>query len=212
MPNTDYATDEELKPRLSIKADKTPAVDLWQFLNAAAYIVDQVTRRPPRGAIAFSATAAPETRYFDDTGSGTVRIDDLLLTTPITIVRGGTTLAATDYILRPYNELPKGEIVIVEYAAPSDTTGYRLPYRRYGMRQIAVTATWGFCTLANRPVVVKEAVLVQAERMYERMGMKSRELATAIRDPWKSIDPFVMAMLTSSGLVKGEAGEEEYVV
>jgi hypothetical protein len=60
---------------------------------------------------------------------------------------------------------------------------------------IAVTGTWGYCTQANRPAVVKEATLMQAERLYERISVSPTEMLAAMRDPYRSIDPLVKAVL-----------------
>lgn len=222
MEDTTYALPEDLKPRVSLKEDDLEQDDLLQeYLNSAAYIVDYVTRKPPRGKEAFSASEE-ETRLFDDplwpygsywanSNGAVIEIDDLLEVTAIT--RASTALVATDYILRPYNQYPKTQLVIVRYVTPTTTEGYVTPYPGLGTAQISITGVWGFCTDEDdRPPVVREAVLTQAERMYERMGLKARDLANAVRDPWKAIDPFVLAMLEVAGLCRADRADKREVV
>jgi hypothetical protein len=210
---------------VSIKGtlDSATTTILQRYLNVAAYLVDYVSRKPPRGAVAFSESTS-STRRYDDVdggrfwyhgnilvlGGGTFRIDDLLTATEVK--RGGYVLAASDYILRPYNEYPKTEIILTEFRFPGDLTGYRTPMWGTGLAQFEVTGTWGYCAAADRPPVIKEAVLTQAERMYERMGLKARDLVNSVRDPWKKIDPFVLDMLESAQLVKSDDGTAEIVV
>jgi hypothetical protein len=204
MASTTYATITELKQRVSVEAtDVTADTLLQQLLDTAAYMVDQATRRPPEGKEAFSATSS-ETRYFDDPRLGTVAIDDALTVTAIT--RGGTTITSTYYQLRPYNP-GNGPYTSIQFR--SDATSitniewYGYPHTYMGTRQIAVTGTWGYCTQANRPAVVKEATLTQAEKLYERFGISPAELLTAMRDPYKTLDPLVAAMLAP--LMKGRS-------
>lgn len=205
---TDYATNDELKPRVGIEAANTDSDGLLQqLLDAAAFIVDQVARNPvgcnrlPVGTAAFAATAAGETRYFDDPLTGSIEIDDCLAVTAVT--QDGAAVDPTTYILWPYNpgNGPYTRLLFSSDAAvaPAIVTGswYGYPQKGVGIRRIAVTGTWGYCTEANRPAVIKEATLIQAERLYERLGLNPSELLAGYRDPYKSVDPLVMAMLAS---------------
>jgi hypothetical protein len=206
MANTTYATVDELKPRVGIEAGNDDSNTLLQqVLDAAAHIVDtarnpQGCDRLPTGAEAFSATASNATRYFDDPMTGVIEVDDLLTLDGIT--RNGTALSADDYVTWPYNP---GNGPITRILLRSDTlydplvlTGanwYGYPNVGRGARMIAVTGTWGYCTQANRPAVVKEATLMQAERLYERISVSPTEMLAAMRDPYRSIDPLVKAVL-----------------
>jgi hypothetical protein len=212
MADTDYGTPDELAGQVGIKTlDPSPTdptrLLLQRYLNSAAYVVDYVTRRPPRGKAAYSLDSGA-TRHFDDLLQDTLPIDDLV-GTPTLITRGTVTIAPAYYKLWPYNpgDGPYTKLllrldVVINATAVQTSLWYGHPYKGVGVEQIAITGNWGYCAADKRPPVVKEATLIQAERMYERRGMKSKDLVNALRDPWKTIDPFVLALLDASGLKK----------
>lgn len=210
-PDTTYALPTELAPMVSMKTPLSTedTALLQRYLNSAAYIVDYVTRKPVRGYEAYSASAS-ETRIFDDPLTDSIEIDDLV-GAPTLVQRGTITINPTYYKMWPYNpgDGPYTKImlrldVVINATAVQTSLWYNHPFKKVGVGQIAVTGTWGYCLANKRPAVVKEAVLTQAERMYERMGLKARDLANAVRDPWKKIDPLVLDMLDAAGLMKSE--------
>jgi hypothetical protein len=190
---TTYATITELKARIAKSADGTE-VDamLQQILDSAAQIVDHVTRGYRRGYEAFSASAS-EARHYDDAPDGTLRIDDAVTVTAVTRQSAAQVEGNTrDYVLYPYNTTPKQEIRFM-YGRGGGYDPARSPM---AVRAVSVTGTWGYCTEATRPAIVKEATLTQAEKIYERIAIAPAELLVAMRDPYRYVDAFVVAMLT----------------
>lgn len=192
VADTTYATTEDLRALLSIPVGDDKPNDLLQrYLNAAAYLVDSQTRGAREGQEAFSATASI-TRYFDDyiREDGVIDIDDAVTVTAV--VRGGQTLDSSTYYTYPYNAgegpitriyLLSSSITLPSYQLGGSSYGY--PYRDVGVKAIQVTGTWGYCTSANRPPEIKEATLMQAAAMYRKVYMPPRDVAQAIRDPFK---------------------------
>ena len=176
MPNTSYATKAELKIRVNVRqGEEVNDAFLQDLLNQAAQFVDRETRQPLEGYEAYTATATPETRYYDDDGSDIVVIDDCLSVTQV--LRGGTEVAAGYWRLDPPNGLPKVRLLFRPTATPARTTAaldwYQGPFPGIGVAQIAVTGIWGYS--ATCPPGVKGLVLTLAERMYERTGHTPQE-------------------------------------
>jgi hypothetical protein len=193
--DTDYATWDELKGRINTPTDKSQMLG-QQLLNTAAYLVDHCTRRPPEGVLAFSLTAPGVTRLFDDDETDSIAIDDCQAVT--TVLRGGVAISSEQYVLWPYNEQPKTRILF-RYPAtrmtPRRGPWYGHPYANAGAGQLSLTGTWGFCASEDRPPIIKEATLMQAERLYERCGLDPEKLLMAMRNPYRSIDPLVLDVL-----------------
>lgn len=145
-----------------------------QMLEAAAEMVDRYTRGYRIGYEAFSASTS-ETRYYDDflVIDGVLYIDDAVTVTAVT--RAGTTVSSGNYYTYPYNagEGPITQIRLLAGAGviappfPIGAITYGYPFERAGVKQYAVTGTWGYCTQASRPPLIKEATLTLAVRMYE---------------------------------------------
>lgn len=200
MPLTDYVGDDLTELKVRVNAT-TVAHDTWltQVANTAAQLVDKNTRGYIPGYLAFSASAS-ETRYFDDYNDGIVLIDDALTITAIT--RGGIALDSGKYKGWPYNRgngpwtrvYLRGDDLI-PLPAFIGGTWYDSPLKGVGAGQIGVTGTWGYCTKANRPEVVKEATLLQAEIMYEFSQLSPSEIAAAQINPWEVVAPRVAMLL-----------------
>jgi hypothetical protein len=167
-----------------------------------------VTRRPPRGAIAFSATSPGTVRYYDDTISdlGYVKIDDCLAVTAVS--REGTTIPLTYTKLYPYNELPatrlmlRADAVFNELMLFDTSTWYNYPFKGTGAGQVAITGTWGFCTSGtDRPAVVKEATLQLATLYFQRLSITVSDLLQAMGNPHKKAESAIMTLLSDAGLV-----------
>lgn len=211
MADTTYADIDEFKDRISVPTTLVfKDILLQDLLNVAARIVDANTRRPPEGYEAFSLVE--ETRYFDDYGSGIISLPDLYEVDPAatlpshSVVYGTTTLLATEYTLYPYNGRPYTQLRFNSLSPlPSFSNTYvygygygrGYPYPNVALRQVAITGNWGYCPANARPPEVKEATLTQAERMYERFGIKATDIMAAMRDPFQSADPTVLLMLQS---------------
>jgi hypothetical protein len=208
MPvSTTYATVTEFKKRINDRATgSTNDVLYQQLLDTSARIIDAMTRRSPEGTEAFSIVEA--TRYYDDYGAGVIQIDDLYeidsLEPTHGVVLGETTLTTIQYTLFPYNERPYTQLRYNDqtpfwYYTTNTRYGFGgnrgYPFPNVGFRQVAITGNWGYCTQGTRPPEVKEATLTQAERLYERFGIKITDIMAAMRDPWKNIDPIVLMMI-----------------
>jgi hypothetical protein len=199
MPaDTTYATRNELKARVNVTTANNDDL-LDQMLDASAELVDAETRGHKLGYEAFSASAS-EVRYFDDDMSGVIDIDDAVTVTAIT--RGGVVITLDYYKLYPYNRGngPATRIYLRSDSQFSDSllvggSWYGYPNDGWGMAQIAVTGTWGYCTQANRPKVVKEAVLTQAEAMYEFMSLSPTDAGASQINPWKVLIPRVEMLI-----------------
>lgn len=197
MPeDTDYSDLPEFRDRLNLtEEDAVPDGMLQGILNAAARVVDAVSRPPPVGWPWPAFSESPEaTRYYPDPymarAPEPVPIDDLL--TVVEVSRGGTVLAeGTDYLLVPYgtDELPKTELLLAVGAGAWSTTLLA------GRRNIAITGTWGYCAADNRPPEIAEATLLQAVIFYQRYGLDVETLAQAVGDPLKAADRSVERML-----------------
>jgi hypothetical protein len=199
MQDTTYATGAEFKTRIHAKDTEGDTVLYQALVNAGAYLVDWCTRMPPRGTEAFSATGtaeAPVTRLFDDDLSGIVRLDDCLQV--ISVTRNGQAVDPSYYQLWPYNELPRTQLYFrIDLILPTTLAGgwYGYPYRDQGPGQIAVSGVWGFCAAADRPPIIKEATLMQAQSLYQRIGLNPSALLQALQNPSRALDPRVELLL-----------------
>jgi hypothetical protein len=154
VADTTYATTDDLREILDIpESDGKPTALLQRYLNAAAEVIDAQTRGSLEGYEAFSASAS-ETRYFDDiiSNNGAIDIDDAVTVTALT--RGGVTIASTDYYTYPYNRGngPITQLRLLSSALVSNPVyqmlgrSYNFPYKGVGVKAMAVTGTWGYCT------------------------------------------------------------------
>jgi hypothetical protein len=137
-----------------------------------------------------------------------IPIDDLLTVTQVT--RGGTVVPSTEYQLYPLNRgngpatkiVFRGDSSFNELVVLTPSSWYGYPYKGMGVGQIAITGTWGYCTLANRPVVVKEATLMLAEVLVERIAFSTKARSEVMRDPIAAMNKDVMRVLQEAGLIK----------
>lgn len=171
---TTYCTIAELKPMVGIEASNTASDTMLQrILDAAARMFDGATRGAMEGYEAYSESAS-EARLYDDDNSGVLLIDDCLSVTALT--RGGETITTDYYKLYPYNpgDGPYTRIYLRgDVTAPITLGGtwYSYPQSGVGLAQFSVTGTWGYCTSANRPEAVKNAVLNLAAVMYKTQAL-----------------------------------------
>lgn len=172
------------------------------LVNTAAEMTDAATRGRIEGGMvvyqhrpgyeAFSVSAS-ETRYYDDDAIGIVEIDDALTVTAIT--RDGSALTLnTDYYLEPANR-GNGPYTRIRFITTTGSTGdWASGVSRYqsntwpSVRRIAVTGTWGFCTLANRPAAVKELTLILAQNIYESQDLSLTDVVGAVMNPDRYLD------------------------
>lgn len=179
MTDTTYATLEEIKPAISIKASELQYDDLLQFwLNAAAKAVDNYCNRPD-GFVADSTASA---RLYVGSGDRYQSTDEFVAITKVEVLDSPTdttyvTWAASDYTAirggmahpdfqplskgYPYN----GLLIAVNGDYSTWTSGiFRNPANR--VPTVRLTAKWGFAT--EVPDTIKAATIMQAARWYKR--------------------------------------------
>lgn len=185
--NTTYATIAELKPLVGNASSASDAL-LQRILNSAARLFDQETRRyVVEGQEAYSASVS-QTRYFDDlVRGGHLEIHDLLSTSGI--VRGSTTVPAANYKLLPLNR-GNGPYTSIQWGQAFSIERDTEDHWYYSTHDIvtggiAITGVWGYCTAANRPDAVKQAVLDLSSLMYKTEALTLEQVMNMItpRDP-----------------------------
>ncbi len=183
--DTSYATLAQLKQRVGLSVGETTN-DTWlqQLLNAAAVLVDEKTRGYRSGYEAFAASAS-ETRLFDDyIFNGYLDIDDVQAISAVG--RDTTVIDPTLYRLWPFNpdNGPYERLYFSNIYAGRANYGAWWPMRR---ATIEVTGIWGYCTTANLPACVTEAVLRQAELWYESAQLSPTELGAMLVNPYTAL-------------------------
>lgn len=150
--------------------------------------------------------AITETRYFTPTMQDLLYIDDLISLTTLKTDDDGdrtyeTTWATTDYWLEPTNAntrrkpKPYRQIRI-----DNDNGNYVFPINvRNG---VEITGQWGYCTEANRPMQIKQAVLLLAHRWFKRKdsiyGVEgSPQLGAQTIQMQMKMDDDILALLNS---------------
>lgn len=159
----DYCTSAELKSYTRID-DNVDDAQIALAVSAASRAVDQYTNRQ------FGLVAAPEARYYTAfyhrvLCRWVVDIDDLMTVTGLEVNADrqddGTYEDAIDeYALRPVNAAPTGMPWTRIVVHPTSTN---LPSGRDAA--VEVTARFGWTDV---PVPVKQATLIQANRILER--------------------------------------------
>lgn len=175
-----YATSSQLRQRVgATSSDSNDWLD--QLIAAASELVDGRTRGYKAGYPAF-AESASEIRYFDDDlTSGHVNIDDAQTVTAVT--RGGITIDPSFYKLAPYNK-GNGPYTRIMWNRGLAVGGVNTYYRDgYGVGQVGVTGTWGYCETASTPACVTEAVLKVAEFFYESSQLSPSEQGQVLVNP-----------------------------
>lgn len=184
---TTYATTLELRPLIGMQAGETADTTRMQrLLDTAARLFDRETRGASNvveGTEAYSATTA--TRYFDDAVHyNYLDIHDLLSVTEIT--RGSTEVPPANYKLLPLNP-GTGPYTAIQFGYgltierdTEDHWYYNNPAIGYITGGISITGSWGYCTEANRPPAVKEAVLNWAAVIYKTGAVNMTELLQMI--------------------------------
>jgi hypothetical protein len=156
-------------------------------LDAAARLFDQETRRfVVEGTEAYSATAAV-TRYFDDiTNTDTIEIHDLLTSTTPIVIRGSTTILAANYKLLPLNR-GNGPATSIQFGRGQYPTYDQEDHYYFSEHNnlilpgaLAITGIWGYCSSANRPAAIKNAVLDWAAIMYKTGQVNMSEVLQMI--------------------------------
>lgn len=157
-----YASLAWLKTAMQITddADDSP---LQLALDAATAQIDQWSGRR-------FADETGATKYFYASSATVLDVTpDIRTVTSIAIDTNGnltfsTTLAATDYLLYPLMPFPDPGIYYQIRTAPLTSSSRAFPQDR----QIRVVGDWGYTVGGEAPPAVRQACLIQAERLYKR--------------------------------------------
>lgn len=155
-----YCTVAQLKARLGITDTADDAV-LAQIIEGVSAEIDNDTHRR------FWTTVADEDRYYTAANGGQVFIDDDLISiTALATDDAGTrtystTWLATDYELWPLNAALRGRPYSWVEVVPNGRLAF--PTTRRGVK---ITGKFGYSTTV--PPVVREACLLQSERLFKR--------------------------------------------
>lgn len=219
MAATTYATVADLKARLTPGRPSPATVAdayLQDLLNTAAETLDGLTRGWRPGYEAFSESAS-ETRTFDDPRDGCLWIDDAQTVTAVAY--NGAALPAGTWLPQyrtathqQYNRLPTTALLIRNDSGALWGPGSYLPgYPLYGygyataQRGIAlwtVTGTWGYCSAATRPALIKSLTCALAKWAYELDGVTPQQVMQAIRDPNNGFGREVLSRLKAADLIR----------
>jgi hypothetical protein len=138
-------------------SDTTNDPQIQRALNAATRWIEHETGRK------FELSVADETRYYYANADGTLDLVDLVTVTSIAVDTAGnrtysTTLATTDYELRPLNDGRYSEIRIWPTSSRSFTDG----------RRVRIVGKFGYVVNGAAPDDVKQACFLLAQRLFLR--------------------------------------------
>jgi hypothetical protein len=150
-----YCTLAALKARLDIDSSDTDDDDkLENIVEGVSRWIDRYCNRE------FYTT--DETRYFTPKRNDRLYIDEVVSLDTVEVAtstaRSYVEWAATDYDTEPLNAVP----ITALFVAP-DSSKYFVPRLR---KSAKITATWGYASATPEPV--REACLLQAERLFKR--------------------------------------------
>jgi len=161
-PTNGYCTVAEVKARLwpTGLTDTTDDTVFDQVITAVSRAIDNLCNRR------FFTTASDETRYYTAEFDDELAPGDLVSLTTLATDEDGdrtyeTTWSATDYDLEPFNAALDGKPYTRLRVTPNGN--YVFPSTRKGVKLVG---KFGYG--ATAPPAVKEACLLQCERVYKR--------------------------------------------
>lgn len=182
----DYTDPADVKLQLGI-SDTNDDTLIGKAITAASRSIDRWT-----GTTFYPVT---EARLFAAGTDGTVLVDRFTDTTGLVVKTGTdgtfpTTVAASGYVLHPFNAVSSGgaydRIVIPAGVASS----------AYGYPTVQVTASWGWATV---PADVEQACRIKAARLFRRKDSPEGVAGTSefgVVRISRSEDPDVALLLT----------------
>lgn len=159
-----YCSAAELQTRLfgdNLTPSSMDELVLEQVIQGVSRWIEKFTGR--------RFYASSETRYYSALFGNVLSVDDLLSITTLSTDDDGdrtyeTTWASTDYDLTPDNAVADAQPFTEIRCAPDGE--YSFPA---GVKKgVKIVGSFGYCTIANLPQDVREACLLQSERMYKR--------------------------------------------
>jgi hypothetical protein len=192
----DYCSLSALKAKLGID-DTDDDGDLNDVIDAVSRQIDKETRRR------FYSTAADEVRYYTPKYSDMLfPQDDILSITSLEcdIDSDGTYEESwtedTDYYLQPFNAALDGKPYTWIELAPNGS--YAFPKKV--KKSVKITGKFGYCAIADLPATIREACLLQCERIFKRkdapFGIAGTPEMGMLRLQ-NELDPDVQRMLSS---------------
>lgn len=190
-----YATLAELRARLGyVSTDTADDTMLEAVVMGVSRWIDRYTGRR------FFTTSADETRYYTADDAYTLFMpDDLISITTLSVDEDGDrvyerTWAATDYDLEPYNAVLDGLPYTRIETAPNGRYGWPVGIAR----GVKIVGKFGY---SAAPADVKEACLLQCERLFKRKDapfgvMGSAEMGQILVIP--KLDPDVALLLAGN--------------
>ncbi len=154
-----YCTLAELRARLQFQtADTADDAILESVIMGVSRWIDNYTGR--------RFYAASDTRYYTAEFADEIAVDDLLSVTSLSTDDDGdrtyeTTWAATDYDLEPSNAATDSQPYTRICTSPQGR--YAFPTGRKGVKLVG---SFGYAS--STPAAIKEACLLQCERLYKR--------------------------------------------
>ena len=164
----DYCTVAEVKALLNANESGDDTL-LATLVTRASAMVDSYTRR--------TFAERSETKYYtpyEDTDGRTLLLGDDLLSITTLTNGDGTTIATTDYVLRPANSLPAWGIRL------KASSGISWTYEDAPEDAISVAGTWGYCTEANRPADITQATARLALWLYRQREAPFSKVGNAL--------------------------------
>lgn len=160
----DYCTLGDLKARLGVD-DTDDDIGLMQVIDAVSRLIDKETKRR------FYTTSSNESRYYSPKYADMLFLPDDVLSIAATGMQSDddadgtveTTWASTDYDLLPYNASLDGKPYT--HIEITSNGSYAFPV---GKKTVMITGKFGYCTIANLPSLIREACLLQCERIWKR--------------------------------------------
>lgn len=191
-----YCSLAEIRARLALASTAGDTM-LEQIVTSVSRWIDDYTARR-----FYSAT---ETRYYEAYSSNEIWVDDILAVGSLKTDDNAdrtyeTTWATTDYDLLPDNAslegTPYSQIVIT----PNGSYGFPVGIHK----GIQLAGTFGYCstTSSGKATIIKEACLLQAERIYKRkdsplgvagvsaLGIQTLKVPGLDPDVKSMLDPF----------------------
>lgn len=159
-----YCSAAELQTRLwgdTVTPSSVDELVLEQVIQGASRWIEKFTGR--------RFYASTETRYYTALFGNALEVDDLLSITTLSTDEDGDrtyeiTWASTDYDLMPLNATADAQPYTEIRTAPEGD--YSFPA---GLKKgVKVVGSFGYCTIASLPHDVREACLLQSERVYKR--------------------------------------------
>jgi hypothetical protein len=161
-----YASLAELKAVMGI-SDTSEDAALQLALDAATELIDEHCNRT------FQVPSDVSTRYYTATSTTRVEIDDVYTTTGLVVssynvaVPAAVPYVSGGYELGPRNALAHGK----PYTFLTYTSIWPLAYPGYfSVRDMAIAVTARFGFAAAVPVVIEQACILQANRIFARRG------------------------------------------